>query len=240
MIKGVKILSSKKIEELKRQRKREYRRKNKRNQIYYGLCCVLLVGIIFIFLLNSNETYSILWIIGVIIGFTLQRSRFCFAASFRDPIMVGSTSLFKAIIIAFIISTIGFGIIQYIDIAHRDTIDLDNIPGQIQPVGIHTALGAILFGTGMVIAGGCASGTLMRIGEGFILQIIVLIGFIIGTLIGGSHFEFWDKLIISKSPIIYLPQYLGFSLSIILQISLLIGLYLIADWYDKKNNMMSL
>lgn len=229
-------MSSNRIEELKKQRQRKYKRK--KNQIIYGIIAVIVVSAVFVLFLINNFEYSILWLIGLLLGFTLQRSRFCFAASFRDPVMVGSTSLFKAIIIAFIVSTIGFSIIQFE--AFSSGLSIDQIPGQIQPVGLHTVIGAILFGAGMVVAGGCASGTLMRVGEGFILQIFVLGGFIIGVLLGANHFEFWDRLIISKTKAIYFPEYIGMPLAVIIQIIVLIALYFIADWYDKKNNMMSM
>lgn len=231
-------MSSSKIQELKKRRQLNY--KSKKNQIIYGLIFIIIVSLIYLFLFKNSFMYSVIWLLGLLIGFTLQKSRFCFAASFRDPIMVGSTSIFKAVIIAFIISTIGFAVIQFRFLGGDINAASIKIPGEIAPVGIHTALGAILFGIGMVIAGGCASGTLMRIGEGFTLQLIVLIGFIIGTLLGARNFEFWDKLFICDSPTIYIPQYLGFPLSLATQVVVLIILYYIADWYDKKNNMMTM
>lgn len=231
-------MSSNKIEELKKRRKREFNKK--KSQIPYAIVLIVLAMIVYGLFLKNNLRYSVFWIIGILLGITLQRSRFCFTASFRDPILVGSTSILKAIIIAFIISTIGFATVQYISIQESESFDVTCIPGQIHPVGFHTIIGAIMFGIGMVIAGGCASGTLMRIGEGFLLQMIVLVGFIIGTLLGARHFVFWDKLIISKSPIIYIPEFLGFFTSVVIQVIVLIVLYFLADRYDKKNSMMSM
>ncbi|SKC90867.1 YeeE/YedE thiosulfate transporter family protein [Maledivibacter halophilus] len=229
-------MSSNRIEELKKKRQLKYEKK--KNQIFKGIALIVIVGFIYLVFLKNNFTYSVVWLIGLLIGFTLQKSRFCFTASFRDPIMVGSTSILKAVIIAFIISTIGFAIIQFRFLEGNVNINPSKIPGQIAPVGIHTALGAILFGIGMVIAGGCASGTLMRIGEGFTLQLVVLIGFIFGSLLGVRNFELWDKFFISKSPIIYIPNYLGLPVSAVIQVFVLIILYYLADVYDKKNNMM--
>lgn len=233
------MLTSNKIEELKKRRQRELKVHRKKSQLIYAILVSVISIIVFIFLYKNNRIYSVFWIIGLLIGIVLQKSRFCFAASFRDLIIAGSTSILKAIIIAFIISTIGFGIIQFHSIKDLGVIDVYNLPGQISPVGLHTAIGAILFGIGMVIAGGCASGTLMRIGEGFLLQIVVLIGFIIGTVLGAYNFEFWDKICINNSPVIYIPEYIGLPLAIIFQVILLTVLYFIADWYDKRNNLMS-
>ncbi|SHK50571.1 hypothetical protein SAMN02745883_02208 [Caminicella sporogenes DSM 14501] len=229
-------MSSSRIEELKK-RRREY--KKKKNQVIYGLLCILIALIILIFFIYNNSLYSSFWIIGLLIGFVLQRSRFCFTASFRDPILVGSTSILKAVIVAFIISTIGFGFVQYKYLT-CENINIADIPGQLSPVGIHTAIGAVLFGIGMVVSGGCASGTLMRIGEGFQLQLVVLIGFIAGTILGARDFNFWDKVVISKTSIIYFPEIIGLPMAMIIQIAVLIALYILADWYEKHNNLMSM
>ncbi|SNS11833.1 hypothetical protein SAMN05446037_1004159 [Anaerovirgula multivorans] len=228
-------MTSSRIEALKKQKQMEIRKKN--NQMHYAVLGTTITFMIYFMLINYHLRLSSFWIIGILLGITMQRSRFCFASSFRDPIMVGSTSLLKAVLLAFIISTIGFFIIQYKTIVLNPDYLITEIPGQLSPVGIHTAIGAVLFGVGMVVAGGCASGTLIRIGEGYMMQLVVLIGFIIGSTLGAKHFVFWDKTLISKAPIIYFPKYLGFFPSLILQLILLCSLYYIADWYDKKNNI---
>lgn len=231
-------MSVSRIEELKKQRQRQTKKKS--SQLPYAIVVIALAIIVCIISFNYNTSYSLLWIIGIFIGITLQRSRFCFAASFRDPVLVGSTSILRAIIIALIVSTIGFAIIQHMSIGDIQNLDISTIPGQIKPVGIHTIVGAIIFGIGMVIAGGCASGTLMRIGEGFQLQLVVLIGFIIGSLMGARTFEFWHKVFVLNSPTVYFPQYVGFPMAVIGQIVVLIILYYLASWYHKKNNIMSM
>ena len=227
-------MSSVKIEELKRKRQIEYKRK--KNQVKYGLVLILIITIILIKLSLSSTVNGIIWTIGILIGITLQRSRFCFTAGFRDPVLVGSTSILKAIIIGLIITTIGFGLIQYNYLQHN-LMDINKIPGQIYPVGTNTIIGAILFGIGMVIAGGCASGTLMRIGEGFLLQLVVLIGFIIGTLLGANNFKFWNEVNYLKETI-YLPRYIKLPYVIIGQVVLLFILYFLAHLYHKRNNTM--
>ncbi len=230
-------MTSSRIEELKRQRQTELKKRG--NQLPYAIAATAAALVIYFALVKYNMSFSYYWIIGILLGITMQRSRFCFSASFRDPIMVGSTSLLKAIIMALFISSIGFFIIQYRAYLMNPSHQLKQIPGQLHPMGIHTAIGAILFGIGMVIAGGCASGVLVRIGEGYIMQVMVLIGFLIGTTIGARHFEFWDRILISKAPIVYLPHHIGYFPALLLQLLLLVILYFIADWYDKKNNIMS-
>ncbi len=225
-------MPSRKIEELKRKRQQEIKEiRSQAPLAAYVLIIILIAGGV---LLVYNPKFSFLWLIGILLGVTMQRSKFCFAAGFRDPLLMGSTALLKAIIIAFIISTVGFFIVQYLAVGNPLNFDLEAVPGQIQPVGIHTILGAIMFGAGMVVAGGCASGTLMRVGEGFSMQMVSLVGFIIGTTLAAGHFEFWDKLLISSTQAIWLPQYLGFFPALLIQLTALILLYFLADWYEKK------
>ncbi|AOY78467.1 transporter [Clostridium formicaceticum] len=224
------------MEALKKQRQMETRKKN--NQIPFAVLGTIMAIMMYFMLIRYQFSLSSFWMIGILLGMTMQRSRFCFAASFRDPIMMGSTSLLKAVLLAFMVSTVGFFIIQYKTVGSNPNYLLTAVPGQLSPVGIHTAIGAILFGVGMVMAGGCVSGSLMRLGEGYMMQLVALIGFIIGSILGASHFSFWDKVLIAKASTVYLPKYLGLFPSLILQLILLCVLYYIADWYDKKNNMM--
>ncbi len=226
-------MPSKKIEDLKRKRQQEIKAVRSQAPLAIYLFIIILIagGVLLVY----NPKFSFLWLIGILLGVTMQRSKFCFAAGFRDPLLIGSTALLKAIIIAFIISTIGFFIVQYLAAGGNPlNFDLDAVPGQIQPIGIHTILGALMFGAGMVVAGGCASGTLMRVGEGFTMQMVALIGFIIGTTLAAGHFEFWDRLLISSTQTIWLPHYLGFFPALFIQLTALVLLYFLADWYEKK------
>lgn len=203
--------------------------KNKKvNQVPLGVAFLIaLIGVGF-FLENQQPKSALLWGFGVAAGFILQRSRFCFAASLRDPMLTGGTSLTRAVVIAIAIATAGFASLQFSVIA-----DGTIIPGNIEPVGINTVVGAMLFGIGMVIAGGCASGTLMRVGEGFLLQMLSLIFFIIGSLWGAKDFGWWASNFMPKEGI-FLPEVLGWPLAIIIQFSLLLAIFIFADWFENK------
>ena len=229
---------SKAIEALKENAQRKTKKKQYK-QSKIGSILLLVLCIFGFIIFSSNSKFGQYWFFGLAFGFILQKTRFCFAAGFRDPVLVGSTSLLKAIIIAILVSNLGFAVIQNNILQGDLSIPFSSIPGAIYPVGLNTVIGAILFGIGMVIAGGCASGTLMRIGEGFMMQVIVLIGFLIGTLWGAHDFVFWNKLLISRASIVYLPHFLGFWQALLIQVIVLIALYYLADWYDKNNNIMN-
>lgn len=230
-------MTSERIEALKKRRKEELQITNKSNQSAYGwwlmLLALLFTGALFFF----ESSYQWVFPIGILLGLTLERSRFCFAASIRNPLTIGTTKLLQAVIIALIVSTLGFYFLQV------QTIDINNfqiseVPGTLKPVGWNTVVGGILFGIGMVIAGGCASGTLMRIGEGFTLQIVVLIAFITGSVLAGIfHYSFWYDLFIEGTEIVYLPEVLGFIPALILQITVLGLLYFAARRFDSRKKI---
>ena len=91
-----------------------------------------------------------------------------------------------------------------------------------------------MFGIGMVIAGGCASGTLMRVGEGFAMQMLSLLFFVIGSLIGANHMGWWTENFIAAAPRIFLPDIFGWAGAVILQLLIIGMLYIAADLYEKK------
>jgi len=63
--------------------------------------------------------------------------------------------------------------------------------GFVFPVGVALLLGAMLFGIGMQIAGGCASGTLYTAGGGSPRMMLTLIAVIPGATLAAWHGEHW-------------------------------------------------
>ncbi len=202
------------------------KKKNKVNQIPIGLL-VLGIMIAIAFWLNGKSSTLVLFCVtGLAFGFILQRSRFCFTASLRDPYLTGSTSLTKAVLIAFALTSIGFAAIQY----------GTGVQPYIAPLSLATCIGAFIFGIGMVIAGGCASGTLMRVGEGFFMNMLALLFFIIGSLIGAYHTGFWDYHFRINAPQISLySSGLGILGGVIANLLIIAVVYVIAHkWGNRK------
>jgi hypothetical protein len=205
-------------------------RKPKMNQIPLGI--LLFAGLIALglWLAGVNEKMVFYLVTGVCFGFILQRSRFCFTAACRDPLLTKSTSLTRAVLIAFAVATVGFTAVKYG--AAEGALDMTGV----NALSLATAIGAFLFGIGMVIAGGCASGTLMRIGEGFTMQLLALVFFIIGSLLADSHKAFWTTNFHDKGTKIFLPNVLGMGYlwAAVLQLVFIAVLYFVAEWYENK------
>ncbi len=106
--------------------------------------------------------------IGIIFGFALQRGRFCMNSAFRDPLVFKDFTLLKAVALALVIQMIGFHLLSYFGV-------ITLAPKSFFPLGAIT--GGFIFGIGMVLAGGCASGTAYRVGEGMVSSMLALLAF---------------------------------------------------------------
>ena len=73
-------------------------KKKKKNQLPIGLGVFALMIVIGVLLaVFKSGMVAMFWLFGGCFGFILQKSRFCFTASLRDPCITGSTSLTKAV-----------------------------------------------------------------------------------------------------------------------------------------------
>lgn len=131
-------------------------------------------GILGFFILVSIWTYSMseyyvyliayLWF-GFIYGMTLQYGRFCFASAFRDLFAVGVPRMVVGIMIATILFALVASFITAVGLSTFHPA----------PNGVHSVIGGFIFGVGMVFAGGCASGSLYKSGEGNGAAMIVIL-----------------------------------------------------------------
>lgn len=106
---------------------------------------------------NAFYMYIVVYIwFGVAYGMMLQYGRFCFASASRDLFAAGVPRMAVGILVALVF----FSLIQ----AALASINMSTF--HPAPIGIHMLIAGLIFGVGMVLAGGCASGSLYKIGEG--------------------------------------------------------------------------
>lgn len=97
---------------------------------------------------------------GLLLGFVMQRGRFCITGAFRDLYITKNKKMFIALLIAISIQSIGFFILQEVGFINFQPAE------NFAPVAVIS--GAFLFGIGIILAGGCATGTWYRAGEGLV------------------------------------------------------------------------
>ncbi len=183
--------------------KKEAKKTGRSRQHLWGLAVLVILLSWVALLWQPNREASITTIFGVLFGYILQRSRFCFAAGFRDIFMIRNTALTRAILIMLLLTSCGFFVINFFKGGVLPAA------GIIYPVGVHSVVGGILFGFGLVIAGNCVSGCLMRMGEGYLMQWLTFAGLLAGSALGAWNLGWWAPVAIERSPVIFLPDWLG-------------------------------
>ncbi len=113
-------------------------------------------------------------LVGLAFGYALQRGRFCVNTAFRDVLVLRNSRLLRAWALAVVIQLIGVQVVLALGWFNPD------IPPFWWPANV---VGGLLFGMGMVLAGGCASGTCYRVGEGMLGSMIALLGFGLMTVV---------------------------------------------------------
>jgi uncharacterized membrane protein YedE/YeeE len=122
--------------------------------------------------------------VGLALGFVLQRGRFCLNSAFRDIIFIKDFTLFRAYLLCVVVALVGTnvledaGLIMSFDHETSQLVSTTLLRQNFVPVA--NILGGFLFGLGIVLAGGCASGIVYRVGEGQMAALIAVIGFFFG------------------------------------------------------------
>jgi uncharacterized membrane protein YedE/YeeE len=115
-----------------------------------------------------NELYiylsAYLWF-GFIYGMCLQYGRFCFSSAFRDLFAVGVPRMVVGIMIATVLFSLTSSVVTASGMSAFHAA----------PWGVHSVIAGLVFGLGMVFAGGCASSSLYKTGEGNLTSTVVLI-----------------------------------------------------------------
>jgi uncharacterized membrane protein YedE/YeeE len=115
---------------------------------------------------NVYYMYLVVYIwFGVSYGMMLQYGRFCFASASRDLFAAGVPRMAVGILIALMF----FSLIEAtLETTHMSTF-------HPAPFGIHMLIAGSIFGVGMVLAGGCASGSLYKVGEGNVTSLLAVV-----------------------------------------------------------------
>ena len=188
---------------------------------------------IYLVALAGGTSLAVFFAVGSAVGFTLQRARLCFVSAFRDLFMLHQGRTLRGLLIGLAVGSIGFAMVM-------STIVGDPSGGRtpedahILPLGIATVVGGLLFGLGMVLAGGCVSGSLYRMGEGYLGSWVAMAGVMGGLYAVNRTWNWWWDYTISTAPRIWLPTQLGYTGSLVLTFALLGLVYVGTLWWERK------
>ena len=167
---------------------------------------------------------------GFLIGLVMHRARFCFVRAFRCPFMTGEAEMVKVVAMSLIIYGMGSAIIKWAWVKEPMT-------GVYHPFFLGSLVGGLIFGVGMILAGGCASSTLWRIGEGHLKLVMTLIGFALSNSLAAkaiAALNLSDRL--GKG--VFMPDVFTWELTIPLFIIFFVMWAFIAIWNEESEKFV--
>lgn len=130
-----------------------------------------------------------LMLVGGALGLVLYHAAFGFTAAWRVFIIDRRGRGLRAQMLMLAVT-----VLLFFPVLGNGTLFGQAVSGFVAPIGISVLVGAFLFGVGMQLGGGCASGTLFTAGGGNARMLVTLAFFIVGSLIGTAHFTWWQSL----------------------------------------------
>jgi uncharacterized membrane protein YedE/YeeE len=153
-----------------------------------GLALVLLIGGAAYIGGAVGGKQAVLYALGASLGLVLFHAAFGFASTWRVFLADGRGAGLRAQMLMLALATVIF-----LPVLAQGTFFGQPVRGALAPFGVSVLVGAFLFGMGMQLGGGCASGTLYTVGGGSARMVVTLIFFIVGSLLGTAQMPWWQQ-----------------------------------------------
>ena len=147
-----------------------------------------LSAILFIYLISAyGWRQSALFLVGLAAGLILYHAAFGFTAAWREVVNSGRGSGLRAQMLM-----LGAAVLIFTPLIAQGELWGVNLRGNVAPLNIAVVCGAFIFGLGMQLGGGCASGTLFTAGGGSVRMLVTLAAFIAGSVLGTWQWSLWQ------------------------------------------------
>ncbi|MCR1766082.1 YeeE/YedE family protein [Burkholderia glumae] len=130
-----------------------------------------------------------LYLVGALLGMTLYHAAFGFTSAWRVFIADRRGAGLRAQMLM-----LAIGVLLFFPALSGGTLFGHPVTGLVSPAGTSVVVGAFLFGLGMQLGGGCASGTLYTVGGGSTRMIVTLLAFVAGSVVATAHMPFWTSM----------------------------------------------
>jgi uncharacterized membrane protein YedE/YeeE len=199
------------------------------------LPALVALGALLVLYVSQRESprLALYWGLGLALGTILQRGRLCFAGAFRDQFLMRNGTMLRAILIGLALMTPVFALIESKAVPEPSFGALAQ-GAHVVPLGLNLVVGGIVFGIGMVVAGGCVSGTLYRIGEGYLASWASLVGILLGLSVAAHTWNWWYTVTIASAPLGWLPTSLGYGGAVALSEVALAVSFVASLWWETR------
>ena len=151
-----------------------------------ALAGVLLVGGAAFINGAAAGRFAALYLLGGALGLVLYHAAFGMTSHWRAFLAEGRGAGLRAQMVMLALASAVF-----LPILDAGSLFGRPVGGAVAPVGVSVLVGAFVFGVGMQLGGGCASGTLYTVGGGSGRMAVTLAFFVLGSLIGSAHLPWW-------------------------------------------------
>jgi uncharacterized protein len=138
---------------------------------------------------SVSPRQAALYVVGALLGVALYHAAFGFTSAWRVFIADGRGAGLRAQMLM-----LAIGVALFFPALSAGTLFGQPVTGLVSPAGTSVIVGAFMFGIGMQLGGGCASGTLYTVGGGSTRMIVTLIAFVAGSVAATAHMPFWTAL----------------------------------------------
>ena len=156
--------------------------------IVMALAAILVLALL-ISRQNSESPLVLLFLVGSLLGIALYHSLFGFTGAFRMLLAEQRSAGFRAQMVM-----LGGACLLFFPALASGNLFGQPVEGFVSPLSISVVIGSFLFGIGMQLGGGCASGTLFTVGGGSTRMLVTLLFFILGAMLGLTHLAWWKTL----------------------------------------------
>jgi hypothetical protein len=154
--------------------------------------------------------------------------------------MTGDCTLAKSVALSILIVAIGAAVLKYsVPLRVEGVAVLDPANYVRGTFGWGSIVGGFIFGLGAMLAGGCGSGALWRVGEGQVKLMMVVPFFAISNSIMTAWFkanDFEGKGVLGSY--VYLPDVMGYGGTLFFIAAIMMIWYLVVTWNEETNKLI--
>ncbi|CAH2599757.1 YeeE/YedE family protein [Rhodovastum atsumiense] len=163
-----------------------------------------------------------LLLIGGLLGMALYHASFGFTSAYRGFLAERRSAGLRAQFVMLALATLLF-----FPVLAQGSLFGQPVIGNVAPLGPSVVIGAFLFGVGMQLGAGCASGTLFTVGGGNLRMVVTLAFFILGSVVGVAHIGWWQAL--PGLPAVSLVSAFGWPVALAVNLAVFAALFLLVQ-----------
>jgi uncharacterized membrane protein YedE/YeeE len=194
----------------------------------FGALALLVAGTLWLGTVYGVR-HGALFLVGGALGMSLYHAAFGFTSAWRVFIMDrrGRGLRVQMILLA-------IAVVLFFPALANGVLWGQEVRGLVAPAGVGVIVGAFMFGIGMQLGGGCASGTLFTAGGGNARMLVTLLFFVIGSVLATVHFDWWVAL--PSLPPLSLVSSVGPMWGIVISLALFAAIAAVTIAFEKRRH----